>query len=145
MGHNLHQNDGEPEGRIIIIVENNGTILLEFEKIITGEENNNTYWAIAPKSLLQILVWIIQPGLHLQFHGHLLSVTFVTFVEFGGSNEVHFTLLRSIRQESPIFLHFYTFSSPIIHLQQHFSPNYSPPKRFPVNSFDFPGPRGPCK
>ena len=31
--------------------------------------------------------------------GHLISVTFLTFVEFGGSNEVHITHLQSIRQE----------------------------------------------
>lgn len=32
-------------------------------------------------------------------HGHVISVTFLTFVEFQGSNVVHFTHFESIRQE----------------------------------------------
>ena len=35
-------------------------------------------------------------------HVHLISVTFLTFVEFEGSNGVHFTHFQSIRQESSV-------------------------------------------
>ena len=50
---NLSRNEGEPEGRIFIFLKNNWE----------DEENNNTNGPDGPKSLLQILVWIIQPDL----------------------------------------------------------------------------------